>query len=150
MADDELEKLEMSLVEVSDLYNNYASRFSMSELCLSILQACEEPHTEAIERNWKNIICNEFLPCGTRSEIAHSYLQKLVSDNDISYSITFLDGRSPSNFLLFESGDWAKGLETKLVEVGRDLYSPGSEYIFPVDFLLDILEGKLFVKSRGP
>lgn len=142
---DMFERIATTLIPVSELYNDFAAALSLFEHCLMILHACRHNQIDTIQSLWKKIICEAILPCATRSDIAHGFLQQFVSDLGEGDKITFLHGNQASGSLeVFENGDWAGRLESTIVHLGMELYGTGADYVFPVDYLLAVLEGKLF------
>ena len=42
----------------------------------------------------------------------------------------------------FEAGEWMKRIEDCIISMGRELYGTGADYVFPIDFIINNLEGK--------
>jgi nuclear pore complex protein Nup155 len=134
------------LVPVSELYNDFAAFLSMFEECLLILHACRHDDARTIQALWKNIFCEELLPCSTRSETVHHFLQTFVADLGLGDQINFLSETEQSDSLrMFEDGFWEKPLIQRIVDLGKELYGTGANYVFPVDFILFSMEGKLYI-----
>jgi len=143
MTSEELDKLETSVIDAAELYNDYAAKFDMSELCLSLMCACRyDQHRDEILRLWKKVIFPDIYPCATRSEVAYSFLRQFAAELGVQENVVaFLTETQASGDLqLFETGRWAQLLEERLVRLGKELYSNRTEFIFPVDDLLDIME----------
>ena len=137
-----MQKLKMTLVDVSDLYNDYAAELELHDVCLHILRSCRHDDAGTIELLWQRIIGEEIFPCCTRSEAAYNFLLNIVA-NDTSM-IDFLSAeRQESTHPLFESGVWVERLKRVLVGLGSELFGKGSEFIVPVEFLVTTLEGEL-------
>jgi nuclear pore complex protein Nup155 len=145
-----LQRLSTSLVPVSELYNDIAAAFGLFEYCLLILHACRHDDLHQIRNLWKNVICEEVLPCATRNETVYNHLQGFVGDIGLGSEVKFLSAAEAANSVpVFESGDWTKLVEARVVSVGKELYGTGGDYVFPVDYLLSLLEGtyRVFVSS---
>lgn len=141
LKESDVQRLAKSLVPVGDLFNDYAAALDLYEYCLLILHACRHDETPVIQRLWKNLICAELLPCATYEEHVNSFLQHFVSDLGYGEEINLLrPGEFAESLQIFERGDWAKRLEHKVVDLGKELYGTGADYVFPVDFLLSTLE----------
>ena len=144
ITNDMRERLQTSLVPVTDLYNDYACTLELYEYCLRILHVCRKEDTEAIKVLWMHIISKELLPCTTRTETAYNFLKSFVFEIGRQDEVRMgIDG----NLAVFENGDWINRLEGKLVALGGELYGTGADYVFPVDFLLFHLERKFLVLS---
>jgi nuclear pore complex protein Nup155 len=139
-----LEKLKMSLVEISDLFNEYALLLSLHDICLRILLVCRHSDDAGlIERLWKSVLCQEIVPCATRSEFACNFLANMVTGSLTEGDVQLLsDGDEEGLLPLFESCDWLEPLQTKVATLGRSLYGHGADYVCPIDFLAISLEGK--------
>ena len=139
-----IDKLKWTLLPVSELFNDYAAHLGLYSNCLQILHACHHDDVGTIHRLWKNVICEELLPCATRDEVANSFLQHFVSDLGLGGEVKFLQASDPAGSLpLFERGAWAPRLEARIVSLGQDLYGTGFDYVFPIDFLLSTLQGTI-------
>jgi nuclear pore complex protein Nup155 len=138
-----IERLSTSIVDATELFNDFAASLCLFEDCLLLLHACRHEDDPVIRFNWKGVICEELLPCDTRSEIAHSYLQNFVSDLHLGDEVRLLTSDEPTAgaHMVFESGDWSARLEERIVNLGKILYSSGADYVFPVGFLLNTLQG---------
>jgi nuclear pore complex protein Nup155 len=139
--EEQYEKLSTSLVQVSDLYNEYAASLSLFDHCLLILHSCRHDDERTIQNLWKNIICEELLPCATRKEPVYNFLQNFVADVGLGDEVKFLSATTSADSLpLFENDEWMKRLEGRIVSLGKELYGTGADYVFPVDYLLFYLE----------
>lgn len=136
-----MQKLKMSLVDVSDLYNEYAAELELHDVCLHILRSCRHDEAGTIELLWQRIIGGEIYPCSTRSEAAYNFLLNLVANDASMVEFLAADTQESTN-PLFESGVWVEKLKRVLVGLGKELFGKGSEFIVPVEFLVTTLEGK--------
>jgi nuclear pore complex protein Nup155 len=136
------EKLGFTLVPASDLYNEFAAKLSLYGICLVILHTCRYDDTTNIFTLWKNCVCEELVPCATRSQQLYEFLQDFVQDVDLGNGIKLLSAASSeqSEFQIFEDGRWILRLEDKVVNLGKELFGTGADYTFPIDYLLFLLE----------
>jgi nuclear pore complex protein Nup155 len=132
-----------TLTPVSDLYNDFTSAIPLWDLCLHILHACRHTEMSTIQKAWTFLICEDVLPCATRDEVAYRFLNSFAADVDLGDGVQLLRGEESMDdgILLFENGDWANLLRQRIVELGRELYGTGADYVFPLDFLMLALEG---------
>jgi nuclear pore complex protein Nup155 len=119
----------------------------MYESCLLVLYTCRHDDTNHIQMLWKSIVCEEVLPCSTRSEQAYRFLQSLPENSmytTTNSDITLLSetATAEDSKPLFESGLWMQKLEGRIVSLGKEVYGKGADYVFPVDFVASCLEGK--------
>jgi nuclear pore complex protein Nup155 len=143
--EEDVKKLNYTLVAVSDLYNEYAHPMNMYENCLLVLHTCRHDDTNHIQMLWKSIVCEEVLPCSTRSEHVYRFLQSLPEDSMYTNcDITLLpeNATAEDSKPLFESGLWMQKLEGRIIGLGKEVYGKGADYVFPVDFVAFCLEGK--------
>jgi nuclear pore complex protein Nup155 len=143
LPEEDIKKLNYSLISVSDLYNDYAFPMDMVDVCLLVLFTCGHDDPTHIQQLWKTLICEEVLPCATRSEQAYRFLQTLTEGSLAETAkIKLLGGGASAeeNDSLFESGNWMRKLEGRIVPLGREIYGKGADYVFPVDFIVSCLE----------
>jgi nuclear pore complex protein Nup155 len=143
--EEDIKKLNYTLVAVSELYNEYAHPMNMYESCLMVLYTCRHDDTNHIQMLWKSIFCEEVLPCSTRSEQVYRFLQSLPENSMYTNSdITLLpeNATAEDSQPLFESGLWMQKLEGRIISLGKEVYGKGADYVFPVDFVAFCLEGK--------
>jgi nuclear pore complex protein Nup155 len=151
LTEEDRKKLELSLVEVSDLYNLYALPMNMNENCLFVLHTCRHNNEDYIGSHWRGIVCEEILPCSTRSEQVYNFLRNLIAEvgSEQNFFITLLSETATADDSqpLFESGVWMKKLESRVVSLGKELYGTGADYVFPTYFIVSLLEGEYYVTS---
>ena len=138
---DKLTKLKTTLVTVSDLYNEYAAPLNLFDSCLFIRHACRENDVYTLTL-WRSVICEEVLPCATRSQVAFSFLQQLSEESLVKEEIIILtdDRQSSGNLPLFEHGLWVDKLKLRVISLGKELFGKGANYVCPVHFLAARLE----------
>jgi nuclear pore complex protein Nup155 len=140
LSEGDLSKLKSTLVGVSDLYNVYAAPLNLFESCLFILLSCRE-NSRYIPSLWTSVLCEEILPCATRSQSAYVFLQQLSEVSLLDEQIVLLDNEQSSDILpLFEHGYWVDKLKLRFVSLGKELFGKGADYVCPVDFLAGLLE----------
>jgi len=133
--------LAYSLVNVSDLYNEYASVLNLFDICLLIIETCRHDQRETITYLWKNIICEEILPSVTNSESVVDFLNNL-KHNTLFETSDVLIGEDPNGQCeKFDSGEWIARLKNRVSTLGKELYNTGTSFTFPLDFLVMELEG---------
>lgn len=138
------EALSFTLVNVSDIYNDYASPLNLFDVCLLILETCQHNQPDTINTLWKSILCEELLPCETNSESVLDFLRSLKAGSVLeNETIAYGDGNNGGNLQQFENGEWIPRLRNRITELGKEIYGKGADYTFPVDLILNELEGKL-------
>ena len=62
-------------------------------------------------------------------------------------SITLVAENASANDSLpmFEDGTWRQKLESRIISLGKELYGTGADFVFPLDFIAECLEGKFMV-----
>lgn len=143
--EEDLHKLQNSLLSANDLLNKYALPYDMFENCLLLLHICKHDDTMHIQTFWKSLLCEEVFPVSTRSEQVYRSLRGFAAGYKVENpSITLLDDSASADNALFEDGAWMKRVESRVINLGREVYLTGADYIFPVGFLMSSLEGKFF------
>jgi len=144
------ERLSKQLIPVSELFNEVAAKLSMFDECLLILHACQHDEVQTIETLWKNIVCEQFLPCATRDATTYRFLESFVADVKLCDQIKFIQPNGQGGPLpLFEMAEWKDSVAQRVVFLGKELYGTGADYVFPVSFLLSTLEGKWSLLSMS-
>mmetsp|Transcript_15304 Transcript_15304/g.21838 ORF Transcript_15304/g.21838 Transcript_15304/m.21838 type:complete len:2089 (+) Transcript_15304:174-6440(+) len=150
--DDNMKILSSSLVEVSTLYNDYSAPLSLFDICLLILQTCRHNDNHTILSLWKAIICEEILPCMTRSTEVKEFLNLLKFGSVLEdEKILLVSGGDESrdekkdendeSIPFFEDGLWLSSLKNRVVLLGQELLGKGADFTFPVEFIAECLEG---------
>jgi nuclear pore complex protein Nup155 len=137
----QVSRLQSTLIPVSDLYNEYAAPLNLSDVCLLILHSCRHSDSSTIETLWRNVVCEEVFPCATHSADAYQFLQNLMAGSVVDESITLLAEGRTSSLPLFEDAEWMLTLQDRMVSLGKEVYGNGADYVFPIDFLVSTLEG---------
>ncbi len=141
-----LETLTSTLVSVSDLYNDYAAPLALYDLCLAIMQTCNCDDISLITTLWKSILCEELLPCRTKSREVQSFVNALQRGSMMEEerivltdaNITNEDGKS---LMLFEDGMWISSMKNRIINLGKEFQGNGGDFVFPIDFVVEQLEG---------
>lgn len=149
LPEDKLMKMEKTLLHVSDLYNDYAAELNLFGMCLRIMLSCRHDEAATIERIWKSIVCQEILPCATKSEATYNFLQNLLNGSLVDERIVLLSEGDAGSLPLFESGEWLERLREEVEALGKDLIGKGADYICPVEFLVSIFEGLRHALQQG-
>jgi len=141
--DSKIYNLSHSLISVSDLYNDYAAPLNLCDICLLILQTCHHNDQSTIATLWRSILCEEILPCQTHSTSVQSFLNSLKSNSMLEDESVILLNGNDSNGMghIFENGDWIAKLKNRVISLGKELYGKGADYTFPLDLLVESLEG---------
>lgn len=138
-----MDALSYTLMNVSELYNEFACPLNLFNVCLLILETCRHNDYDSIRTLWKSIICEEILPCQTNSEAVVDYLSRLKHRSMLEEETIFY-GVESSNTTLpqFENGEWITRLRNRVTALGKELYGKGADYTFPLDLIVTELEGK--------
>ena len=140
---DQYQRLNAQLIPISELYNNYAAACDLYNRCLLILHACQNDDSQTIFRLWKLVICKEIIPTATRNHDINAKLQQFLAEVELQQSVRLLIDQEPAAGLpIFEEGVWVRQLEISVIDLGKELYGSGADYVFPVDFLISQLEGQ--------
>ena len=134
--------LTYTLVNVSDIYNEYACALNLFDVCLLIIQTCQHNDGEKIRTLWKNIICEEVLPCQTSSESAAHFLRALKQGTLFEEAAIVHGEDAGGNLQKFDCGEWIPRLRSRVAGIGKELLGKGADYTFPLDFIVEELEGK--------
>ena len=148
----ELERLKTKLETVNSLYDT-ASHWSNADVCLLMLHSCKSDDHAAIQKNWKDIICETILPSSTRNADCCAYLRDLQSEFSSDDLVSFITGNGEPETPVFENGDWAQKLELKIISLGKELFGSGADQVFPTNFILANLEGEFLYRiivDSGP
>ncbi len=144
--DDKFEKLSFSLLNVTDLYNDYAASLALYDICLLILNTCQHNDPATIDCLWKSIICEEVLPCKTHSSEVISFLEdlkrgSLLVEEDIVLIEDKNDAAQNDSMVTFETGEWVSRLKNRVLSLGQELWGKGADFTFPLEFITSTLEG---------
>lgn len=150
MDKDKMDTLSMSLVDATVLYNEYAAPLSFYDLCLAIIQSCGVDDSATIVTLWRSIICEEILPCQTNNQDVQRFLNLLkrgsmLEEEEVILSesnVTNVDGESLQKF---EDGGWVPSIRNRIISLGKELLGKGADFVFPIDFVTQQLEGNVFV-----
>jgi nuclear pore complex protein Nup155 len=141
-----LQLLKSRLLDVSTLYNSYAAELELHDVCLRILRSCRHDEAERIEVLWQKIICQEVLPCSTRSMASYNFLCRLAGNDSRAVKLLSADAQDNANSA-FEDGLWVERVKQVVIALGSELYGKGFEFIFPAEFVVKTLEGTLSFQS---
>ena len=142
-----LQDLSFSLINVSTLYNDFAAPLALYDLCLAIMQTCNCDDTSTIRTLWRSILCEELLPCRTQSEEVQFFLNTLQRGSMFENQQVLLTDSNVTNengdsLMLFEDGDWIFSIKNRIITLGKELQGKGADFVFPVSFICEQLEGK--------
>jgi nuclear pore complex protein Nup155 len=140
---EQYDRLNNELIPVSELYNDFAAAFSLYEECLLIIHACRFDDVQTIQTIWKNVICEEILPCATRNEKNYGLVEAFVADVGLTDLVKFISNNEDvvRTCKVLEDGTWEKSLVNRVVSLGKIVYGTGANFVFPVNFILSNLEG---------
>ncbi|CAM9224570.1 unnamed protein product [Chrysoparadoxa australica] len=133
-----IEDLEVKLVNISDLYNEYAQRFNLWQLCLSILHCCNRELPDLVKTLWRNIIYRE-VPSQSHNTQVAEWLARQRDGVQEDEAAPLIDSRDPN--ATFEEEGWISGLKGKIEALGKELYGTGADFVFPVAMLCTEMEG---------
>jgi hypothetical protein len=92
---------------------------------------------------WRSAICDEVLPCATRSERARRYLRRFAAAVGQEDRVRLLASDDPAGdeSSLFEEGHWIARVEERVAQLGRETLWAGGPAL-PVTFLTETLFGE--------
>ena len=137
--------LSFTLMNVSELYNEYAFPLNLFDVCLLILETCRHNEYESINTLWKSIICEVILPCQTNSEAVVDFLTRLKQGSMLEEEPIFYGTSTVStnnDVQQFENGEWITRLRNRVTSIGKEVYGKGADYTFPLDLIVTELEGE--------
>ena len=140
-----MEALSFTLMNVSELYNEYAFPLNLFDVCLLILETCRHNEYESINTLWKSIICEVRLPCQTNSEAVVDFLTRLKQGSMLEEEPIFYGTSTVStnnDVQQFENGEWITRLRNRVTSIGKEVYGKGADYTFPLDLIVTELEGE--------
>lgn len=135
-----IDALKFTLVNISDLYNDYACPLNLFDVCLLILETCRRNDSDTINMLWKSIIC-EVLPCETNSASVVDFLTRLKQGSLLEDEAIVHGNGAINNLQIFETGEWIPRLRNRVTALGKDLFGKGADYTFPLDLIVKELEG---------
>jgi hypothetical protein len=137
------EDVEYKLLSPSEMFNNYAQKYGMWEVCLSIMQECEYRQMDKIESLWMSMLC-ECLPYESSSDDDVTEYLHTLKGQWLSRGMGLgLNGGGNAGVAFddFDSGAWIDVTRKKIIEVGSRHYRGiGKEYIVPLGKLVNELE----------
>lgn len=137
-----MDTLAFTLVNVSDIYNEYACPLNLFDVCLLVLETCRHKDANGIHTLWKSIICEEVLPCQTSSESVVEFLTELKQGSMLAEElIVYGEGDAGDTLPKFENGEWIPRLRNRVAALGKELFGKGADYTFPLDLIVRELEG---------
>jgi nuclear pore complex protein Nup155 len=138
-----MDALSFTLMNVSELYNEFACPLNLFNVCLLILETCRHNDYDSIRTLWKSIICEEILPCQTNSEAVVDFLSRLKHGSMLEEETIFYGVESSNNVQQFENGEWITRLRNRVTALGKELHGKGADYTFPLDLIVMELEGRM-------
>ena len=140
---EEKKRLEYTLLTASDLLNNVTWCLEMHELCLLLFSVCKCDDIGHIQKLWKSYLSSMILPCATRNVVVCKQLENFVEGTNIEDRQILLLGPADSvDYHLFEDGLWPSNMKDAVVRMGKEIIGRGTDFVFPVDFIANCLEGK--------
>jgi len=136
-----IDALKFTLVNISDLYNDYACPLNLFDVCLLILETCRRNDLDTINVLWKSIICEEVLPCQTNSYSVVNFLTRLKQGSLLEEEAIAFGYEAANDLQMFETGEWLHRLRNRVTSLGKELFGKGADYTFPMDLIVRELEG---------
>lgn len=138
--------LSSSLMNVSELYNDFAAKFNLFDLCLAIMQTCK-CNDVLITTLWRSILCEELLPCSTKSQDVQFFVNNLqrgslMTEESIVLTDSNITNEDGDSVIVFEDGHWILSMRHRIITLGKELQGKDADFVFPVDFITEQLEGK--------
>ena len=143
---DQISELRTALVDISKLYNDYAGPLGLYDICLAILQTCKHDDSSTITKLWRSILCEELLPCRTSSREVQGFLTNLqrgsmLEEESVVLSSTTVTKEDGEPLMSFEDGEWITNIKSRVVDLGKELHGKGTDFVFPLHFIAECLEG---------
>jgi nuclear pore complex protein Nup155 len=138
-----MDALKYTLVNISDLYNEYACPLNLFDVCLLILETCRRNDLDTINVLWKSIICEEVLPCQTDSSSVVNFLTRLKRGSLLEEEVIAYGDGAANDLQMFETGEWIPCLRNRVTSLGKELFGKGADYTFPIDLIVRELEGMM-------
>jgi nuclear pore complex protein Nup155 len=152
----QLDELKTSLLDVSKIYNEFSAPLGLYDICLAVLQTCNHDDSATISKLWRSIICEELLPCRTRSLSVQNFLLGLQKDSmleqeSVILSKTPIKKENGETLMTFEDGVWIVNVKSRIVGLGRELLGKSMDSFFPTYFIAECLEGlrQVYIESTG-
>ncbi|KAF4317272.1 hypothetical protein BBO99_00008175 [Phytophthora kernoviae] len=151
----DVQLLTFKLFDATTLYNRFASKYDMWTECLHIIHVCKSEEADVIAMLWRKIIFS-LLPQSSSNAAFNAW--RLDQCEKAGLLVTTTNGGSGSSF---ESGVWIGQVQCKILRLGKSLYFEGDDshsgsagiggFVFPVDFLADLLEwiSLWYLRSTG-
>ena len=146
-----IDDLSYSLLNSSDLFNQFTARFDLYDICLLILHSCRHNDAAKITTLWRSIICKEILPCRTQSSDVEDFLNALQLGSLFgTESVTLIErddmseGVDDKSVNYFENSEWVTSLKNRIISLGKELYGNGFDCSFPHTFIIECMEGMYF------
>jgi len=136
-----MDALIYTLVNISDLYNEYSCPLNLFDVCLLILETCRYNEPDNINTLWKSIICEEVLPCQTNSPSVVDSLTRLKQGSLLRDEVIFYGNDTANELQTYDTGEWIPRLRNRVTALGKELYGKGADYTFPIDLIVRELEG---------
>jgi len=124
-------ELSVRLIPVSELYNDYASRYRLWKLCLVTLGICSHDDRDVISVLWRALIYNK-VPSTSRDASTSAWLQREL--NTVERDPYKTEDSS------FDEEVWRISLQKAITDLGKELYNSQYPFTFPVPYLCKELE----------
>ena len=139
--DNNMKRLEYSLLISSDLYNHFAVPYDMHEICLLLFHASGYTNQDEIKKAWKDLLCAEIFPCSTRNNDVFQGLEDFREGSSMeNQGAVLLDTSTSGEDPIFENGLWIAKVEETVVRLGDQIFCHDANVYFPVDFVGGCLE----------
>jgi nuclear pore complex protein Nup155 len=144
--EDQTAALRTTFMDISKLYNDFAAPLGLYDICLAILQTCKHDDSPTITKLWRSILCEELLPCRTKSKVVQGFLTNLQRDSmleeeSVIFSHTSVTKENGEPLMSFEDGDWITNIKSRVIALGKELHGKGTDFVFPLRFIAECLEG---------
>ena len=144
--EEQISELRTSLVDISKLYNEFAAPLGLYDICLAILQTCKHDDLSTVTKLWRSILCEELLPCRTKSKIVQGFLTSLqrgsmLEEESVILSNTAVTKEDGDPLMTFEDGQWIVNIKARVITLGKELHGKGTDFVFPLRFVAECLEG---------
>ncbi|CAK4644159.1 unnamed protein product [Aphanomyces euteiches] len=129
-----VQELKYRILDVSVLYNQYASKHHLWSDCLRIIRACNTQDPNIIQHLWEQILF-VLIPKSASNAIFNQWIETKYHDRGTTNASSSNGSSNSDN--TFESARWISHVQSQITPLGKELVGSSA---FPVEFLLHELE----------
>ncbi|RHY36921.1 hypothetical protein DYB38_004465 [Aphanomyces astaci] len=129
----QLQALQFRVVDVSTLYNQYASKYKLWGDCLRIIRCCHTEDASTVQHLWEQLLFSA-VPKSANNVSFNQWISTKHPEQDAPTTTANSPSSSPQ---VFESAVWISHVQSQLTPLGKELASSPA---LPVEFLVHELE----------